>query len=73
MKNEAVQELLSNKEIEEVMNPRNYLGTAFEQIELVVKKTRQERRARGLPVWSRFFEAKKGDLVMFFICAVFTS
>ncbi len=47
--NKAVQELLSNKEIEEVLDPRNYLGTAIEQIELVVKKTKQERRARGLP------------------------
>ena len=49
MENSAVQELLSTKEIEEVLDPRNYLGTAIEQIELVVKKTRQERRARGLP------------------------
>lgn len=48
MENEAVQELLNAKEIEEVLDPRNYLGTAIEQIELVVKKTRQERRARGL-------------------------
>ena len=49
MENEAVQELLNAKEIEEVLDPRNYLGTAIEQIELVVKKTRQERRASGLP------------------------
>ncbi len=49
MENKAVQELLSPKEIEEVLDPRNYLGTAIEQIELVVKLTRQERRARGLP------------------------
>ncbi len=47
--NDAVQELLSDKEIEEVLDPRNYLGTAIEQIELVVKKTRNERRDRGLP------------------------
>ncbi len=49
MENKTVQELLSNKEIEEVLDPRNYLGTAIEQIELVIKKTRQERRGRGLP------------------------
>ena len=49
MENEAVQELLNAKEIEEVLDPRNYLGTAIEQIELVVKKTRQERRVSGLP------------------------
>jgi adenylosuccinate lyase len=47
--NSTVQKLLSHKEIDEVLDPRNYLGTAIEQIELVVKKTRQERRARGLP------------------------
>jgi adenylosuccinate lyase len=49
LENKAVQELLTNKEIKEVLDPRNYLGTAIEQIELVIKKTRQERRARGLP------------------------
>jgi adenylosuccinate lyase len=47
--NDAVQKLLSNKEMEEALEPRNYLGTALEQIKFVVKKTRQERRARGLP------------------------
>jgi adenylosuccinate lyase len=49
MENEAVQELLNAKEIEEVMDPRSYLGTAAKQIELVIEKTRKERRARGLP------------------------
>lgn len=47
--NNGVQELLSNKEIERVLNPQNYLGTALEQIEMVVKKTRKERRVRSLP------------------------
>jgi len=47
--NSTVKELLSLKEIDEVMDPRNYLGTAIKQIELVIEKTRQERRARGLP------------------------
>jgi adenylosuccinate lyase len=46
--NDAVQKLLDNKEIEEVMNPRNYLGTALEQIEQIMKKTKNERRNRGL-------------------------
>jgi adenylosuccinate lyase len=46
--NKTVQELLNNREIEEVLDPRNYLGTAVEQIDLVLKKTRQERKARGL-------------------------
>ena len=47
--NSTVKKVLSPKEIEEVMDPKNYLGTAIEQIELVIEKTRQERRARGLP------------------------
>ena len=47
--NKTAQKLLNPKEIEEVMDPRNYLGTALEQIELVIEKTKQERKARGLP------------------------
>lgn len=39
---------LSEKEIDDALDPRNYLGTALEQVELVVKKTREEREARGL-------------------------
>jgi adenylosuccinate lyase len=46
--NITVKELLSPDEIEYVMDPRNYLGTAPQQIELVIEKTRQERKARGL-------------------------
>jgi adenylosuccinate lyase len=45
----TVKELLNKKEIDEVMDPRNYLGTATKQIELVIEKTRKERQARGLP------------------------
>jgi adenylosuccinate lyase len=48
-KNYAIQKLISNKEIEEIMNPRNYLGTTLQQIEQIVKKTRSERINRGLP------------------------
>jgi len=44
----VVREKLSEKEIDEALNPRNYLGTALEQVELMVKKTREEREARGL-------------------------
>jgi adenylosuccinate lyase len=47
--NGTVKELLNSKEIDEVMDPRNYLGTATKQVELVIEKTRKERRARGLP------------------------
>jgi adenylosuccinate lyase len=47
--NSTIKELLNKKEIEEVMDPRNYLGTATKQIEQVIETTGQERRARGLP------------------------
>ena len=38
---------LSKKEIDEALNARNYLGTAVKQVELTVRKTREERRMRG--------------------------
>jgi adenylosuccinate lyase len=44
----TVQKMLNEKEIDEALNPRNYLGTAIKQVELVVKKTKRERRTRGL-------------------------
>ena len=44
----TAQKMLSPKEIEEVMDPQNYLGTALEQIERVIEKTKHERKARGL-------------------------
>jgi len=46
-------EKLSEKEIDEALNPRNYLGTAFKQVELMVKKTNDERRARSLIIESQ--------------------
>jgi len=46
--NEAVKKLFNPQEIKEVMDPRNYLGTTFEQIEQVIEKTKLERKARGL-------------------------
>ena len=45
----TVKELLSQKEIDKVINPSNYLGTAIKQIEQVIEKTKQERKARDLP------------------------
>jgi len=39
---------LSEKEIDESLNPRNYLGTALQQVGLVIETTRLERKARGL-------------------------
>ena len=44
----SVRDLLSEEEIEEALNPRNYLGTSVEQVELAIEKTRMERRERGL-------------------------
>lgn len=46
--NKIVQNTLSSTEIEDVMNPTNYLGTALEQIDIVIKMTQQERKDRGL-------------------------
>ncbi|MEJ2271205.1 MAG: adenylosuccinate lyase [Candidatus Bathyarchaeota archaeon] len=46
--NKNVNNILSTIEIEDVMNPENYLGTAIDQIDLVIEMTQQERRSRGL-------------------------
>jgi adenylosuccinate lyase len=46
--NSTVRKMLSEREIDEALDPRNYLGTAVKQVELVVKKTKQERKVRGL-------------------------
>lgn len=46
--NSTIKELLNADEIEKVMDPKNYLGTASQQIKQVIKKTKQERKARGL-------------------------
>jgi len=39
---------LSKKEIAKALNPQNYLGTAIKQIDLIIKKTKRERKARGI-------------------------
>jgi adenylosuccinate lyase len=39
---------LSEKEIDEGLNPVNYLGTAVKQVELAVERTRKERNDRKL-------------------------
>ncbi len=44
----TAKKLLTTQEIEHVMDPRNYLGTAQQQIEQVIEKTKQERKNRGL-------------------------
>jgi len=48
LEDETVREKLSVKEIDELLNPANYLGTALEQIDRAIKKTEEERRKRGL-------------------------
>lgn len=48
LENEVVRGKLSEKEIEDALNPRNYLGTVMQQVELMVEKTRKERKNRGL-------------------------
>jgi len=47
-RDKTVRAKLSEKEIVKALNPRNYLGTATKQVDLVVKKTKRERKARGL-------------------------
>jgi adenylosuccinate lyase len=44
----TVREKLSEKEVDEALNPKNYLGTATKQVDLMVDKTSGERSARGL-------------------------
>ncbi len=38
---------LTKKEVDEALNPYNYLGTAVKQVELMAEKTEKERAARG--------------------------
>jgi len=48
LRDKTIREKLSEKEIDKTLNPRNYLGTAVAQVELIIKKTKRERKARGL-------------------------
>jgi adenylosuccinate lyase len=48
LKNKTICGKLDEKEIDEALNPRNYLGTAVEQVKLMAKRTEKERRARGI-------------------------
>jgi adenylosuccinate lyase len=47
IENENIRRFLSEKEIEESLDPKNYLGTAVKQVELAIEKTKKERKARG--------------------------
>ena len=42
LENEIVRKFLSEEEIEEALNPKNYLGTAIQQIEQTIQKTKRE-------------------------------
>jgi adenylosuccinate lyase len=44
----TVRKILSEREVDEALNPRNYLGTAKKQVELMVKTVKKERGIRGL-------------------------
>jgi len=48
LQDRTVRARLGEEEIEKALNPKNYLGTSVKQVELVVKKTQRERKARGL-------------------------
>jgi len=45
---EQVRSRLSEEEINRALDPNAYLGTAVEQVELAVEKTRSERESRGV-------------------------
>jgi len=48
LEDKTVNAKLSEREINNTLNPHNYLGTTVRQVNLVVKKTERERKARGL-------------------------
>jgi adenylosuccinate lyase len=48
LEDKQVRKLLTSEEIDKALNPRNYLGTAVEQVRQMIKKTKKERKARGL-------------------------
>jgi adenylosuccinate lyase len=45
---QTVRKYLNENEIDAALNPENYLGTTYKQIEGALKKTRLERKRRGL-------------------------
>ena len=48
LEDQTVSRMLSKEEIDETLNPENYLGTAIEQVEYCIAKTREERKLRGI-------------------------
>jgi len=48
LEDSEVMRKLPEEEIKEMLDPRNYLGTAVEQVERCIEKTKQERQLRGI-------------------------
>jgi len=44
--NKLVRQKLGEKEVDDALDPRNYLGTALEQVEKMSKKVREEQKSR---------------------------
>jgi len=47
VENAEIRKFLTEKQITNALDPQKYLGTAVEQVELVIKKTKKERKARA--------------------------
>jgi adenylosuccinate lyase len=47
LEDSIVSQRLTKREVDAALNPKNYLGTAARQVELMVKKTKRERKSRG--------------------------
>jgi adenylosuccinate lyase len=47
LEDSTVSQKLTKREVDAVLNPKNYLGTAARQVDLMVKKTKKERKSRG--------------------------
>ena len=48
MRNDKIRSFLSEDEIDDVLKPEKYLGTAITQVEVAIRKTLEERKTRGL-------------------------
>ncbi len=47
VKNRAIRKYMNAKEVGYALDPEGYLGTAVEQVQLMIEKTHQERKARS--------------------------
>ena len=47
LEDSTVSQKLRKRGIDAALNPKNYLGTATRQVDLMVKKTKRERKSRG--------------------------